>query len=207
MNTDPAVAVGIAAVIAAIVGPIIGVVIASTFTRKEATRQESAALFRQIMEDSQNYRHAFLSQYRFHTDLLSYTDKLNKLLEVIRKSAAATDEESKNIHAEVQALYQAGRQEKENVGERYDRAFREARSLESSLNADVLSLGLLFEEKSKNCGRAIRDLIVMPKVFTYKELPSFEDCQIRLEELIQKISEGLKQIHKSLKASDPLQDY
>jgi hypothetical protein len=200
-SVDVAVVAAFAAAIAAVVGPIIAVVIANRFTRHESTRQEASRVFRQVMVDAQNYRHAFLDQHRFHTNIACYPDKLNQLREAVAKTVNATDSEGRTIHANAKASYDYSVGDLAQLQERFHRAFRETRSLEAALNADVLSLGLLFDKQSEACGRAVQSLIAMSEVFSREPLPAFSECQERLNSLITIIGEGLKGLQHLMQKS------
>lgn len=200
----PAIVAMWAAAFAAVIGPVIGVVMANTFARHESRRTGAAGVFRRVMENSQNYRHAFLNQHRFRSQMESKGVMLNKLLETIEKTAPATDSVGRSIHAQVQALYQQGVSDVQQIEGRFAQAFNETRSMESLLNADKLSLGLLFDMQSERCGRAINHLIAMSEVFNLESLPSMEECQTRLNDRLQAITAEIRPLHDSLRRSDPL---
>ncbi len=183
-----------AAAIAAIFGPIIGVVMANTFAKHQSIRQEAAQLFRRIMEDSQKFRHAFMAVCRY---------QFNQLSADVRLSRIKTHRPSKLFSSPPDPTLEAAKERLELADEQYAIALRELREIESILNADILSLGLLFDKQSEKCGRAIQELIAMSELFNREERPSDDDCQKRLNELIQRIMKEMKPLHDSLRRSDP----
>ena len=203
---DAAIVAAWAAVIAALLGPVVSVAIAHWMVRQENKRREAAELFRRIMENAQNYRHSFLDQHRFRTRNLTYADKLNKLLAIIRETASADDAEGKRIHAETNALYQHGASDQQAIQDEYTRAFQETRAIESLLNADKLSLGLLFDQQSKPCGLLINELIEMSEDFNRDTIPEFVNCQERLNILVYRIGQEFKPLYESLRQADSFAD-
>ena len=194
---DAAIVAAWASVIATVIGPLVGIGIANSFARRESLRQESSKLFRQIMEDAQNYRHAFLDMYgsRFNfKSAMAAAEKWSGIVTADASLAAGIESQLKESKADLQ-----------RVEDRLATAFRDVRAIESLLNADVLSLGLLFDEKCEPCGRAIRDLIAMSQLFNQQELRPLEDCDNRLAELIQCIAESLKPLHRSIRRTDPME--
>lgn len=201
---NPAVVAAWAAAIAAVIGPIISVAIASGFARHESMRTEASVVFRRIMENVQNYRHAFLNQHRFRSQIEKSQETLNQLLDTIKVTAEAMDAQGESLHAQARALYDHGTADLREIEGRFAQAFNETRSLESLLNADKLSLGLLFDKHSEKCGQAINELIKMSELFNRAEIPKMDVCQDELNNRIQAITTEFKPLYESVRRSDPI---
>lgn len=63
-------AASIIAILASIIGPLIGVMMADMFAKRNARQQETAELFRRIMEDSLLYVHTFNECWQFRRQIL-----------------------------------------------------------------------------------------------------------------------------------------
>lgn len=188
-----------AAAIAAVVGPIVSVGMAHWMVKQENKRQEASALFRRIMEDSQNYKHAFEDRYQYGESSKRYRKQLERQTTGLSGIMRQHNERQGQYDSTLERLYM----ELQPLEDRYVRAFQEMRAIERLLNANVYSLGLLFGNESKRCGSAIRDLISMGIVFNEPELPPFEDCQNELNKRIDTTCQAMKPLYESLRNSDP----
>lgn len=180
-----------AAAIAAAVGPVVSVALAYWMGRQENTRLEASKLFRAIMEHSQAYGDAFSDFYHFRQHLEAKKREITHYRNSRSLPVAAGDGNDQRIPQLSNELMV--------LDERYHRSFSGIRSVAALLNADVLSLGLLFDKKSESCGRAIRELIALGGLVDSENVPPFQDCQSSVNELIARISNAMEPLHNSLR--------
>lgn len=185
----PAIIAAWAAASAAFVGPLFGVAMAHLMARQQDKRTAAAKLFHAIVEHAQNYRHTLL-------DMNRADEQRHEQLE--RGKVVADHEE------QISPLVQLMQSSLERIDSRYYSAFQEARMIQSQLNADAISLGLLLGSPSRDCVNAIKTLARSIHDFETEEVPDFDAVQAKLVELIENVIEEIKPLHDSLRRADPL---
>jgi len=200
---DPAIIATWAAVIAAIFGPLIGVGLASSLARQDARRTEATSVFRRIMEDAQNYRHAFSDLFWLESEAREKTDKKEALEYQLSLSRVFVKNLATSYTEEEQNKIDSLSADLQRVKSKHAKALNDTRALDTLLNTDRMSLGLLFDMKSEKCGRAIERLIGISDVLKQKELPPRGECQDQLNERVLAISKEMRPLYESLRKLDP----
>ena len=191
---DPAVVAAWAAVAAAIFGPIIGVFMAHSFARYEATRNEATSLFRTILENCQSYRIAFDDAYAYCHQWKADVKQAHQVIEEFK---------TKYAHSAHPVTLDLSNQI--NTSEtRWLNAFRDLRNQLALINADLLSLRLLFDKKAQKCEQALEELGRTYYLFHSEQMPSHDECEKQLSRLIDTVINEMKPLHDALVRRDPL---
>lgn len=130
------------AAIAAIIGPLFGVYVANIFSKQESKRRAAAELFSRLTEHAYNYFH-IASQYNVAVALNPRAQLL------VQQAAAGNDATFKKIAADAMQTQQQILAE----------SFQRIAVAKALLNADTLSLELLFGERTAKCKSIIDGLL------------------------------------------------
>ncbi|MEX1039661.1 MAG: hypothetical protein WDZ51_03455 [Pirellulaceae bacterium] len=193
--------VSVATIIAVFLGPLFGVYVAGIYSRQENKRQEAARLFRLTNEHAQGFLYAFRTVHGIVVEQNEVNAQQNRQIEIHKELSQS----GSRAFVSPSSLKQT-KDKLDAIAEKLKTQRREVEAVVIVLNADVVSLGILFGDSGVKCGEAIRHLIVMYSVLDNNEVPTAEACVEELKKRVDVIGKEMKALHDSLRKSDPFDD-
>lgn len=183
-----------AAALGALFGPIISVAMAHMMMKHENKRRDSATLFRQVAEDVNSYRVAFLQRHYAQSvsnDAIPGNPAIGPGGKWLGSLESKADYERRETYFHKMIQYSR------DSGERM-------RAVQAMLRADQISLRLFFDRASEKCVKAIGELYALESMFTQHPRPTYEDCEKRLSEKIEVINNEISALFETTKQPEEL---